>query len=215
VVTEVLLGPNSAAPLTRRLVVIPPTAIGPVRDDVVLGMRRFTELASARGFSVVDGGPDVAATLAHGFAIYQRMRALTDGQDAVRALVAGREELLSDSTRAIVAASVASTAAADPDEVAGLIERADAFRQRVRELLAGVDALVAPVAATGAIGFAETVELGGVPRDGFALATFARAVTLTGLPALSFPVGDQVSVQIVGADRGELALWDIAAALAG
>jgi amidase len=215
VVTETLLGPTSAAPLTRRLAAIPPTAIGPVRDDVVLGMRRFTELAAARGFSVVDGGPDVAATLAHGFAIYQRLRALTDDQDGVRALVAGREELLSDSTRAILAAAAASTADADPDEVAGLLKRADAFRERVRELLAGVDALVAPVAATGAIGFAETVELGGVPRDGFALATFARAVTLTGLPALSFPVGNQVSVQLIGADRGELMLWDIAAALAG
>lgn len=214
-VTEVLLAPAPPAPLTRRLAVVPATAIGPVREDVVLGMRRFTELAAARGFSVVDGGPDLAACLAHGYAIYQRMRALTDNQDAVRSLAAGREELLSDSTRAILAASKESTADADPNEIADLVERADAFRERVRGFLAGVDALVAPVAATGAIGFAETVELGGVPRDGFALATFARAVTLTGLPALSFPVGDHVSVQIIGADRGELALWDIAAALAG
>jgi hypothetical protein len=190
--------------LTRRLVVVPPTAIGPVRDEVVRGMERFTALASSRGFTIVDGAPALAETLAHGFAIYQRLRALTDGQDGVRSLAAGREHLLSDSTRAILAAAVASTEDADPDEVAGLVVQADTFRARVRGFLTGADALVMPVAATGAIGFAETVEVGGTPMDGFTLSTFVRAVTLTGLPALSFPVGQYVSTQIVAADRGEL-----------
>ena len=214
VVTETLLGPAPGAPLTRRLVVVPPTAIGPVRDEVIRGMERFRALASSRGFTTVDGGPALAATLAHGFATYQRLRALTDRQDSVRSLVTGRGELLSNSTRAILAA-VASTADADPDEVAGLVAQAETVRARVRGFLTGVDALVMPVAASGAIGFAETVDVGGTPMDGFTLSTFVRAVTLTGLPALSFPVGEYVSMQIVAPDQGELLLWDIAAALVG
>ena len=195
---------------TRRLVLPDVDLLGPVDAAVAAAVQAWVRSAARCGYTVVAGRPVLAALLAEAYEVYRRRRELTDTHAGVRALVAGKEDLLCDTTRAVLAAARSSTSAADPAEVAALETRARQIAAAVRAELADADALVLPVAATGAIGFGATVEVAGVPRDATGLHAHLRAVSLTGLPALAVPVAERVSVQLVGADGAEHLLCGIA-----
>lgn len=195
---------------SRRLLIAAPDVLGAVAPAVTAAVEDIARRADRAGFELVDACPAVSATLAEAWSVYRRLRELTDGHDGVRALVAGREAELTPSSAAVLAASTVTTAAADPAEVAELEARERLLRDRFRGLVRGVDALVLPVAPHGAIGFGERVEIDGTAYDAAGLHSHLRAVSLSGLPALSMPVGAHVSVQLVSAAGGQQLLCAVA-----
>jgi amidase len=208
-VVDVLLGPATIRPV-RRLVLPDPELLGPLSPPVATAIEEFAARAARRGYAVVDAPAGLTAALAAAFEVYRRLRELTDTHDGVRALAIGRDELLADSTRAVLAAAAESTAGADRGEVAALQARAAELGRTVRAALIGADAIALPVAASGAIGFGARVDIGGTTHDATGLHAHLRAVSLTGQPALAVPVAERIAVQLVGADGAEQLLCAIA-----
>jgi len=103
----------------------------------------------------------------------------------------------------------------DPGTVTRLRGRAEQIGTSVREALraAGADALLLPLSAAGPVRGGARAQIAGQSAAAADLMAHCRAVSLTGLPALSVPAGTWTSVQLVGADHGEDQLCTVAAAL--
>jgi amidase len=209
-----LSGPAAAA--GRRLLVTDGTEIAPVRPEVTAALSAAQAAAVRAGFQVLPAPPPLRAALGDAFAVYAALRSATDDHAEVRRLAANREELLCDSTLAVLEAAQRSAAPPGSAAVARLRGQAEQIRLAVRAELrsAGADALLLPLAASGPTGFAARTEVAGRLLSTPDLMAHCRAVSLTGLPALSVPTGQGPSVQLVGADRGEQRLCAIAAELA-
>ncbi|HEY3736034.1 MAG TPA: amidase [Jatrophihabitans sp.] len=212
-VVGVLMGDGALRPRTRRIVVVPAEALGAVSPEVAAGMEDACRRVQNAGYDLVDASPVVAEALVEAYAVYRRLRELTDTHDGVRALVDGREDLLAPSSLAVLAAAEASTQTAERGEVEELVGKEQDVRQRVTMAVEHADALLLPVAVCGAIGFGEQVLVGGTAYDATALHGWLRAVSLTGLPAISMPVAERVSVQLVGPAGAEARLCDLAEVL--
>lgn len=217
------LGIAASAAVSGRLAVTTAAEIAPVGGDVAEAVRSVAQVAIAAGFEVVDPGPlfDCAATA------YAFLRAQLDHLDNLRQAVRGREDLLCPGTHAALQGA-AGHPAAPADRIAAARRRAGSVRARLLRLLEAVDAVVMPVAAvTGTDAVARTGAEGAGPDgqwhdgqllDGPTLMAFCRAVSLTGLPALSLPAvvgraGRPVSVQIVGRPGADLDCCRIAETL--
>lgn len=213
-VVTTLVGENDVGRPTRRLVLTLPARLGTLSPGVEEALDRLVHDAERSGYEIVDGSPTLAGALEASYDVYRRLRELTDHHEGVRSLVSGREGLLCETTRAVLAAAAQTTAGADRAEVVSLEHQARTLMATVRRSLVDADALVLPLAPTGAIGFGEQVTAGATAYDAAALHSYLRAVSLTGLPALSVPMGDGVSIQLVGTDGAEALLCDLAAEVA-
>jgi amidase len=78
----------------------------------------------------------------------------------------------------------------------------------------GRNSFLLPGTPPGPIAYGAVVEVAGRSLSAADLMAHCRAISLTGLPALSVPVGGGLSVQFVGPDGGEGALCAVAADLA-
>jgi len=214
--------PGPGQTRSRRLLVSDGTEIAPVRPEVAAALSAARDAAEQAGYQLIPAPDGLREALRDAAAIYGALRALTDDHGAVRELAAGRQELLCASTRAVLDQhSQRGAAPPDPAVMTRLRGRAAEIRRTVRAALltAGAGALLLPAAATGALGYDARVNVAGRLLDATDLMAHCRAVSLTGLPALSLPAGTPaarpwLSVQLLGADRGEEQLCSVAADLA-
>jgi amidase len=185
-----------------RVLVSDGTEVAPVLPAVAAAVATARAAATSAGHDLLPAPDGLRDALRDAFAVYTALRAATDDHQAVRRLAAGREELLCGSTMAVLQHAERTVAQADPASVSRLRWRAASIRAAIRAELAAAsaDALLMPLAASGPIGFGAQVPL----------MAHCRAVSLTGLPALSVPVGHGLSVQLVGGDGGEDALSSLA-----
>jgi amidase len=219
--------PGPGQTRNRRLLVSDGTEIAPVRPEVAAALSAARDAAEQAGYQLIPAPDGLREALRDAAAVYGALRALTDDHGGVRELAAGRQGLLCASTRAVLdQRSPRGGAPPDPAVMARLRGRAAEIRRTVRAALltAGAGALLLPAAATGALGYDARVNVAGRLLDATDLMAHCRAVSLTGLPALSLPAGTQaagtqaarpwLSVQLLGADRGEEQLCTVAADLA-
>lgn len=200
------------------LLVTDGTEIAAVRPEAAAALAAARSAAERAGYRLLPAPAGLRDALADAYPVYAALRAATDDHREVRRLAADRAELLCPSTRAVLDQAQRSVAAASPDRVTRLRARAAEIRLAVRQALraAGADALLLPLAASGPAGFGARTEVAGRRLTAAGLLAHCRAVSLTGLPALSAPTaGSALSVQLVGADRGEERLCAVAADLAG
>jgi amidase len=193
------------------------TEIAAVRPEAAAALAAARSAAERAGYRLVPAPAGLRDALADAYPVYAALRAATDDHREVRRLAAGRAELLCPSTQAVLDQSQRSVAAASPAQVARLRARAAMIRLAVRGALraAGADALLLPLAASGPAGFGTRTAVAERLLTSAGLMAHCRAVSLTGLPALSAPAaGSALSVQLVGADHGEQRLCAVAADLA-
>lgn len=209
-------GRTSPPARTMRLIMTDGTEIAPVLPQVATAVDAARRTAVRNGYALVPAPDGLRDALAEAVGAYNALRAATDDHWEVRRLAAGQEQLLCGSTLGALNDAERTVAHADPAEVALLRERASAIGAQVRSALseAEADALLLPVTAAGPIAFDAVVEVAGRTLSAADLMAHCRAVSLTGLPALSVPVGGGLSVQFVGPDGGETALCVIATDLA-
>lgn len=217
---DAALSSQVAARPARRLVTTDGTEIAPVRPEVAAAMDAARAAASRSGYALIPAPAGLREALREAREVYAALRDATDDHAAVRKLAGRREELLCESTRAVLDAAERTVAEASPATVAWLRRRAVTAGAAVRAALraAGADALLLPVAPCGPTGFAARIEVAGREVSGADLMAHCRAISLTGLPALSVPVGRApagagVSVQLAGPDGGEDLLCAVAADL--
>ena len=212
------LGFGPLAVRNRRLMVTAGTEIAAVLPEVAAALAAAQAAGTRAGYDLVGAPAELGDALGEAFGVYAALRAATDDHVEVRALAAGREELLCGPTSAVLDQSP-RTAIRSGAELSRLRERAVQIGAAVRAALrrSEADALLLPVAASGPIGFAARVAVAGRLLTATDLMAHCRAVSLTGLPALSVPGGaaaGRPSVQLVGADRAEALLCTVAADLA-
>jgi amidase len=194
---------------TGRLLVCSGEEVAPVLPEVSACLRTAASAAEAAGYAIesADG------LLLDAADVYARLRMASDRHVGVRRVAAGREGLLCASTAAVL--SSAARHGTDASEARDLRARAIAIARRVRLALRDADALLLPLAASPAIGFGDAVEIAGARRDSVDLMAHCRAISLTGLPALSVPFGRSaegrtISVQIVGPPGADDAICQVA-----
>lgn len=202
--------PLARRPLRGRLAFSLAPEVGAVAGEVSEAVRVTRAAAASAGFEVID----VSGLFTGAFETYQALRAALDAHEDLRRLSAGREDLLCAET-----VSALGAVAGDGSGDAGTSARwavARAATRRVVRLLGEVDALVVPLAPSGPALAGQPVRIDGRPLSDAESMAHCRAVSLTGLPALSVPVmgqGRTVSVQIVGPPWGELQCCQVASAI--
>jgi len=184
-------------------------ALGPVRAEVTALMERLAAALAAEGHTVRHQ-PDLFADC---LAPYNRLRAvdpMTDHAAAVR----GREDGVTAANLQTIQSSFAATAA----DVEIAWQAANAARSAALTQITAVDIALLPVAG-GPAGDADgRLNIDGQSAEGWEIMGHCRAVTLTGCPAVSLPVGLSaeglpLSVQIVAGPGAELTALDFAAML--
>jgi amidase len=205
--------------------------IGPVGDDVRAAIESLAADLAKVGLRV----QRLPAIFGDCREAYDALRTFDD-LAGLRALAAGREDLLTSAVRATLAprpdhgAGLAGAAAPAGPEASATTARAAAIAHGAAHALAWERAIAAraaglaqlavtplivlPVAAGTEVGHDETLVVNGTTLRGFGLMAHCRAVSLLGAPAVSIPVdrtrrGLPLSVQIVGpswADHLVLAL---------
>jgi amidase len=208
-----LTAPAPDGPPRRRVLVTEAPEIAPVLPEVAAALRRASRALHDDGYE--QAGAD--GLFADAFPLYRALREGLDDHADVRALAAGREELLCEETRRVLSAErPAGRGTALRRAWRGALE----VSARVRAALdsADAEAVLLPVAPCAATGFGETVTVAGHALGGHDLMAHCRAVSLTGLPALSVPIGADgrgrpLSVQIVGRPGADAAVCDLADAL--
>lgn len=192
-----------------RIAVVDVRGIAPAAPAVEAAIARARAAARSAGCTVVD----VGSLFDGAFETYTELRALTDHHVDVRTVCADQESLLCEETQRIL------DCAARVQPVGQAVSRAWGRRElvaaRVAAIFDHVDVLVLPVAPTGPIPFGGTTVLNGRSLDANALMSYCRAVSLTGLPALSVPFDDAppgtgVSIQIVGPHGSEERCCEVA-----
>lgn len=207
------ISPLSEVPLATgrhgRILVTTGSEIAPISDDVADAVG-----AAAVKFQEVGFSTEIADGLFSGaLDAYSFLRSRLDDHSDVRRLVRGSEKLLCAETLSVLDAAP-STVVID-DAVRDTYLTAARLRRRLHAAFSTCDAILMPCAPTGAVGFAERVTVAGREIGGHDLMAHLRAVSLTGLPALTVPVGlgrdgRPISVQLVGAPRSELVLCELA-----
>lgn len=184
-------------------------ALGPVRAEVTALMERLAAALAAAGHTVGEQ-PDLFADC---LSPYNRLRAVDPMVDHAAA-VKGREGGVTAANLRTIEASFAATAA----DVELAWHAATSAQAAARAQIAAVDIALIPVAG-GPAGDADgRLDIDGRTAEGWEIMGHCRAVTLTGCPAVSLPVGLSaeglpLSVQIVAGPGAELTALDFAAML--
>jgi amidase len=185
------------------------SALGPVRREVTVLMEQLAAALAAAG-QTVEQQP---ALLADCLPAYNRLRALDPMLDHAAA-IAGKESRVSQANLATILASLES-APADAEEARKAAEtaRGHALRQ-----ISSVDIILLPVAGGPAADVEGRLDVDGRHLEGWEIMGHCRAVTLTGCPVVSMPVGLSpdglpLSVQVVANPRAETTALDFAAML--
>jgi amidase len=185
------------------------TAIGATRIEMVAAMRSAADRLASAGHQVSEHPSALAGCLE----AYNHLRAIDPLNDHIAA-VAGLEDLVSATCRTTFhdsqGASVAQLSAAWR---AALEARATAL-----DLFAEVDVLLIPVAGGPACWPDSTLDINGRTVSGWELMAHCRAVSLTGAPSVSLPIGTSVeglplSVQVVAAPWNDEVALRVAAEL--
>ncbi|VXC16355.1 Amidase [Arthrobacter sp. 9AX] len=176
-------------------------AFGPVRKEVAALMTRLATAIAAEGHAVKEQ-PDLFAEC---LPTYNRLRELDPMLDHAAA-IAGREDYISEANLKTIRDSLA----ASPPETAEARTAAEAARARAIRQISAVDIALLPVAAGPAAGLDGTLDVDGKRLHGWEIMGQCRAVTLTGCPVVSLPVGLSteglpLSVQVVAPPGGEMA----------
>lgn len=177
--------------------------LGPVRLEIAELMARLASRLAGLGHAV----REVPGMFAECLSAYDRWRALDPLLDHAAATADVTERIGAASLRMI-----ADSLGADQAELAAAAEAARRARRAAAELLAGVDVALLPVAGGPACDPSGSLDVDGVDVAGWSLMGHCRAVSLTGAPAVSVPVGLSaegwpLSVQVVTAPgRDEAAL---------
>lgn len=202
----------------RRLAVTLGTEVSPVDETIIDRLTEYVERARAVGYEIVrvDGLLEGAPSL------YAELRRGLDDLSDLRRLVDGKEDLL-------CAGTLAALAEAPPpgpfdSAVRDCWVEARRVVRRIRAVFDEADALLVPVAPVRALGHGAGATLSGrVLQSPADLMCLCRAISLTGCPALSVPLGAKdlenggrhsySSVQIVGPPGSELVCCEIARAI--
>ncbi|WLQ04970.1 amidase [Arthrobacter oryzae] len=182
-------------------------ALGPVRAEVTALMERLAAALAAAGHAVGEQ-PDLFAGC---LSPYNRLRAVDPMVDHAAA-VKGREGGVTAANLRTIEASFAAAAA----DVELAWRAATSARAAARAQIAAVDIALVPVAG-GPAGDADgRLDIDGRTAEGWEIMGHCRAVTLTGCPAVSLPVGLSaeglpLSVQVVAGPGAELTALDFAA----
>ena len=198
---------------TRRLAVTTGQEVGPVSAESLDALAAARHAARRAGFEVV--GAD--GVLADATAVYNTLRDDLDVLDDLRLLVGDDIGLVCPGTRAVLEAP--------PGRGWGHPAVREAWRYsreivaRVAAVLAGVDALLVPVAPVSAVAHGAGAAVDGQFIQGPALMAQCRAISLTGLPALAMPTmaaggGRTTGVQVVGPPGGDELCCSVAAEIA-
>lgn len=155
-------------------------ALGPVRREVSDRVAEVAEAAAGRGATAIERPRLFEGCLP----AYNALRAVDPMRDHA-AVVAGREHLLLPENLQTIRASLVTT----PAELAAAeLAAADSARAALR-IFDEVDVVLLPVAGGPACDHDGTLAVDGVVVRGWELMGACRAVTLTGAPAVSVPVG--------------------------
>ncbi|NUT72200.1 amidase [Pseudarthrobacter sp. C4D7] len=173
---------------------------GPVRAEVTEVMARLAAAIAAAGHLALEQ-PDLFADC---LPTYNRLRELDPMVDHAAA-VAGREDAISVANLQTIENSLA----ASPGETARARVAAEAARSAAIKQLKSADIALLPVAGGPAARVDGTLEVDGEQLQGWEIMGPCRAVTLTGCPVVSLPVGLSteglpLSVQVVAPPGGEL-----------
>lgn len=198
--------PSSAESNRLRIVWSDGSALVPVRAEVTATMHRIADVLRAAGNDVMEESTVFSGCLEP----YNNQRACSPMLDHVAA-VHGRENLLSDQVRAMIADSL-THAPEQTRNAARIAERAAAEALKIFEQ---ADVVLIPVAGAPATTPGGEALIDGRACEGWELMGLCRAVTLTGAPAVSLPVavsveGWPLSVQVVTAPRCEELALDVA-----
>lgn len=200
----------------RRIAVTYGDEICPVGPGPRAAITKFVASARNAGYEVIDAR-GVFGTCVE---LYHELRVGLDGTEDLARLVAGREELCCDGTRALLELPPPPGPAAVA--VRDAWARARRAVAKLSQMFESIDAIVLPVAPVRAVAFEGSAlvdghELSSPPE----LMAHCRAVSLTGLPALSVPVMDDsgqssiASVQLVGPAVGDWRLCALAEEVLG
>lgn len=151
--------------------------------------------------------------LAGGCARYNRLRDL-DVLPEIREAVRGREAQLGAATRALLG----RPRVVDAVQLSRAWASALRWRAEFLDQLERVAVAIAPVAPGDATGHDGTLTVAGQRLGPWQLMAYCRAVSLTGLPALSIPCGSSarglpLSVQVIGHPFGEAEVLAVAGLL--
>ncbi|BCW18429.1 amidase [Arthrobacter sp. NtRootA9] len=176
-------------------------AFGPVRTEVAEVMMRLAASIAAAGHTITEQ-PDLFADC---LSTYNRLRELDPMVDHAAA-VTGREDAITGANLQTIKNSLA----ASPGETVRARLAADAARAGAIRQLESVDIALLPVAGGPAARVNGTLDVDGAQLQGWEIMGPCRAVTLTGCPVVSLPVGLSaeglpLSVQVVAHPGGELA----------
>jgi amidase len=173
---------------------------GPVRREVTALMERLAAELAAEGFTVVEQ-PDLFAEC---LPAYNRLRALDPMLDHAAA-IAGKEGSISEPNLKTIRDSLA----ASPVEIGLARTAAESARSGAISQMNAVDIALLPVAGGPAAGVEGNLDVDGNQLQGWEIMGPCRAVTLTGCPVVSLPVGLSaeglpLSVQVVASPGGEM-----------
>ncbi|PTT60145.1 amidase [Arthrobacter sp. HMWF013] len=173
---------------------------GPVRSEVSALMGRLAAALAAAGHAV-EQQPDL---LAECLPAYNRLRALDPMLDHAAA-VAGKEDSVSGPNLETIRESLRASSA---DTGLAWAAAESARRQALRQINA-VDVVLLPVAGGPAADVEGVLDIDGRQLQGWEVMGPCRAVTLTGCPVVSLPVGLSaeglpLSVQVIAPPGGEL-----------
>ncbi|WP_454697763.1 amidase [Arthrobacter humicola] len=182
-------------------------ALGPVRAEVTALMERLAAALAAAGHAVRHQ-PDLFTEC---LPPYNRLRAVDPMVDHAAA-VHGRQDGVTAANLRTIEASFGATAA----EVEIAWQAANSARSEALTQIAAVDIALLPVAGGPAGDANGRLDIDGQTAEGWEIMGHCRAVTLTGCPAVSLPVGLSaeglpLSVQIVAGPDAELTALDFAA----
>jgi amidase len=176
-------------------------AFGPVRTEVTEVMARLAAAIAAAGHLATEQPGLFADCLP----TYNRLRELDPMVDHAAA-VAGKEDAITGANLETIKSSLA----ASPGETARARQAAVAARAGAIRQLESFDIALLPVAGGPAARVDGTLDIDGEQLQGWEIMGPCRAVTLTGCPVVSLPVGLSaeglpLSVQVVAPPGGELA----------
>jgi amidase len=208
-----LAAPAPAARRTRRLAITTGREVGPVSGESLDALAAARQAAQRAGFEIVDA----EGLLADATAVYNSLRADLDVFDDLRAVVGDDIGLVCPETRAVLAGPPGR--GWEHPAVRETWRYSREIIARVGAVMAGVDALILPVAPVSAVAAGTGVEIDGQLIAGPALMAQCRAISLTGLPSLAMPTmatsgGRTTGVQVVGPAGGDELCCAVAAELA-
>jgi amidase len=185
------------------------SVFGPVRGEVTTLMERLAAAVDTAGHTVMQQ-PDLFAEC---LPAYNRLRALDPMLDHAAA-IAGKESSISEANLQTIRQSLKSL----PADTELAWKASEAARAQALGQISAVDIVLLPVAGGPAAGVEGGLDIDGQQLQGWEIMGPCRAVTLTGCPVVSLPVGLSaehlpLSVQVVAAPGGEIAALDFAAFL--